>query len=194
VLSLALAFGRAAAEDEAPPKIHECVDADGVVTYQSDECGPTPPRKARPRPQIAPAPPPPPAPAPVPPPKRTPRRVVVPNLAADDEAQVPEEPGPADPRLGSPQQTWKTFLDALRSGDRALATRCLTSSALEENEPVLTSLSVEFLRQRADALPEIVFKGMAGPFRVATAKVRGQRPEWVFFEKNRKGEWRIAAL
>jgi hypothetical protein len=202
---LAAALVTPAPPEPDPPKIHACTLADGGVVYTSDSCEElAPPRKARaavpapktvaPKPAVAPTPasPKPAAPRWIPLKPATAPTVVLP--LEDDEEEIPEPPGPADPRLGSPQLTWKTFLGAMRSGDRALASACLTSSALTEHGPTLASLPLESLRLRADALPEIKLGGMAGPFRVATSRGSGDRPKWIFFEKNRKGEWRIAAL
>jgi hypothetical protein len=181
---LVLAFRGTLAEK--PPEIHACTDGNGNVTYQSDPCDEAIPAPiAKPTRAVAPSPP----PAP-----RTPVSIprVVPTLEEDE---LPAERiGPADPRLASPRQTWRTFLDAMRNGDRALAAACLTSSALRESGHAIESLPVEKLRERADALPEIDIGGDAGPFRVATARQRGLRPKWIFFEKSRNGDWKIAAM
>lgn len=179
---LALPASGAEAPAEEPPAIHACTDADGNVVYQSDPCDET-----IPKPIVAPAP------------AKASARKAPASVPVAAPRWVEEEPsdkpvGRADPRLESPRQTWRTFLGALRSGDRALAVSCLSSSALAESGPTIEALPVAELRERADALPEIDIGGVAGPFRVATARGRSGRPRWIFFEKARNGDWKIAAM
>jgi hypothetical protein len=183
------------AEAGEPPEIHECVDAAGNLSFQNDPCE-TPAPPAKPVRVVAAVT----APAPLPPPPAAPpiqrsapsRPPIVAVPDADDPEEEPD--GPPDPRLGSPEGTWRTLRGALRSGDRALAASCLTSSALAEATLALDSLPAERLREIADALPEIDVRGDAGPFKVATAKSRAPRPRWIFFERTRRGDWKIAAM
>jgi hypothetical protein len=112
----------------------------------------------------------------------------------DEQARALLEPArPADPRLGSPQQTWQVFVGAMRGGDRDLAVSCLTSTALEESGPPIASLPKEALLEAANAFGRVEIGGDFGPFRTARARTNG-RTKWILFERTRNGEWKIAAM
>lgn len=203
ILSVPAGWAAAPADDE----FHECRDANGNVIYQDDPC--TDPR-AKPTgardPDVSPPPPrdsPPPAkPAPaaaghrrnsttqartasVPPireprvpPRRKPERFV----------------GPVDPRFVSPAETWQTFVNAMRNGDRSTALACLTSTALEEFGPHIESLTPEKLRETVLAFARIEIEGDVGPFWSIRVLRANERPKWIFLERTDKGEWKIAAI
>jgi hypothetical protein len=199
-LVLAAAGASARASNEPPAAIHGCPDARGNVVYQDDPCDeraaappkpvarvaakaaprtvagstPKPGAKSAPRP-VSHAAPPPPLAGPI-------RRVIDPSAFT------------SDPKWGSPERTLKTFVAAMKDGDRALARSCLTSSALAEFGPRVETASPESLRSTVAGYTGFVLEGEVGPYWSIRALRANTRPKWIFFERIPDGTWKISAI
>lgn len=181
-----------------PPAIHACPDAAGRVVYQDDECDPPQP----PRNVSAPAAKSAPASKPAPASKRR-GKASPPTATAARAPSIPAKGikpviDPAsftsDPRWGSPERTLKTFVAAMKDGDRALARSCLTASALTEFGPRVDALPAQALRATVEGFTGFVLEGDLGPFWSIRA-IRGKdRPKWIFFERAPDGLWKISAI
>jgi len=193
-LALVLAPCPARAEEKEEEEIYPCKDASGNVVYQHDPCAE--PRRGKRSAGPAPAAPKPPKasakkgtpPAPRP---RYPSATVVPESEPLLPARSFEAEGSGDPRYSSPDRTWKTFVGALRSGDRGAAVDCLSEGALTS---LGESFSLETLRGLVDGFTRIEVEGQAGPLWSIRALRPKQRPKWIFFERTAGGSWKIAAI
>lgn len=207
----------------ADNEIYECVDANGNVTYQDDPCpaetvqarpaqdpepvSEPPPRVVKPAAKahrMVPVTPPRPVPA-VPAATPTPRAqppaaaglVVLPALPPP---QAPAAPPPrrshlpVDPRFASPERTWETFVNAMRSGDREAALTCLDATTREQFGAMVESSSVEALRALAAEYQRVEFEGEVGPFWSVRVLRANARPTWIFLHKTEDGAWKIAAI
>jgi hypothetical protein len=174
----ALALGSIAADE--PSKIHECTDVKGNVVYQDDPCIEAVP--VPPKPQVAPKP----------------RVVAKPRAAALPPAPRPAGPAPpgrlVDARWATPEKTLRTFVGAVKAGDRALVLSCLTSQALADLGPDAEALPLERLNETVSSFTGYVSEGDLGPFWSIRALREGTRPKWIFFEETGNGEWKIGAL
>jgi hypothetical protein len=180
-----LAFGVLASTPEEP-KIHECRDAAGNVMYQDDPCPETP------RPEVA-------APAPTKPPaataeRRAPARVAPVPTASRALRQREWSVAATGGRFASPEDTWRAFVSAIGSGDRAAAAACLTPSALRGLGADAGPFPLEALRATVSAFTRIEVDGEVGPFWSIRASRPNARPLWIFFERDERGEWKIAAI
>lgn len=120
---------------------------------------------------------------------------VVPVAPKHHAAPKPPPPkGPVDVRWSSPEQALKTFVSAVTSGDRALVLACLTSSALADLGPDAEAIPLEALRELVGSFTGYVTEGDLGPVWSIRAKRADRRPKWIFFERTRTGEWKIAAI
>jgi hypothetical protein len=196
--SIAVILSPLAIAAPPPPEIHACPDAAGNVVYQDDECDlPQPSRKAA-APAAKTAPPSRPAPTP------KSRGKATPPIATAKRA--PSTPGKgikpvidpstftSDPRWGSPERTLRTFIAAMKDGDRALARSCLIATALAEFGPRVDALPAEALRATVDGYTSLVLEGDLGPVWSIRA-IRGKdRPKWIFFERAPDGLWKISAI
>ncbi len=172
------AFALRVFASDAPSEIHACKDAKGEVVYQDEPCSEPVKRK------VAPA-------------IRAPARVSAPPRApapAPKAVTPPFDASRVDARWASPERTLRTFVGAVKSGDRALAVACLTSSALAELGPDVGSPRWETLRRTVDAFTGFVSEGDLGPFWSIRALRAGIRPKWIFFERGGDGTWRISAI
>ena len=80
-----------------------------------------------------------------------------------------------DPRLNTPEGTWTTFLNALRSGDRKLAVSCLTSQARQNfRHQIMDVLSDEQLKSQAGAAMKLGAKWRSSFRPKRKSKVRHQ--------------------
>jgi hypothetical protein len=164
-----LALGLLAPAEEG--KIYECMDAKGQVVYQDEPCLEAVP--------VAPKPPA--LPRAAPPPRPRPPEPAPPS-------------GPVDARWATPEKTLKTFVGAVKDGDRALVLSCLTSSALADLGPDLEALPLEKLRETVRSFTGYVAEGDLGPFWSIRALRKGMRPKWIFFERTGTGEWKIVGI
>jgi len=200
--SVVVVAARLATAAPPPPEIHACLDGSGNLVYQDDECDvPKPAPKA-------------PAVPPALATRTAPRSKASPRIATEPKSvrsvpAVKRTPAPptkgikavidpttftSDPRWGSPERTLKTFIAAMKDGDRALARSCLTSDALETFGPRVDSLSPETLRATVNGYTGFVLEGELGPFWSIRA-IRGKdRPKWIFFERVPGGLWKISAI
>jgi len=198
-LGCALAFGtgHAAPEDD---EIYVCRDENGNIVIQDDPCPEPPEKKAAPS-------------APVPAPKSTVpsnvRRTVTPSKRVPRTSppvkrrkigkqtfptSLSGAAQPASPRFVSPEQTWRTFLGAIESGDRAGAVACLTPAARERLGPDAESFPLDELRKTLGTFMYIEDEGDLGPFWSIYGVRAGQRPKWIFFEEIDDGQWKIAGI
>jgi len=178
-----LALGLHAPAEEG--KIYECTDAKGQVVYQDEPC--LEPAPVAPKHQAAPKPPPAPKPRRTAPPPAVPRTKPHPH-------EPPPFRGPVDARWATPEKTLKTFVGAVKDGDRALVLSCLTSSALADLGPDLEALPLEKLRETVRSFTGYVAEGDLGPFWSIRAQRAGLRPKWIFFERTGTGEWKIVGI
>jgi hypothetical protein len=189
---VAVSAARAAGADPAPGAIHACPDGRGSVVYQDEECDVAPPAKGSPPPAKA-------APKPA---KAAPK----PKSTIPAAKRAPASPSkgikpvidPAtftsDPRWGSPERTLRTFVAAMKAGDRALARSCLTAEALDAFGPRVDALPAETLRATVEAYTGFVVEGDLGPYWSIRA-IRGKdRPKWIFFARIEDGTWKISAI
>lgn len=102
--------------------------------------------------------------------------------------------GPVDPRFATPESTWKTFTEAVRSGDRATALACLTPSALPNLEADPGTIALDDLRRSVESVTRIHDEGDLGSFWSFRATRRSGRPTWIFLEQTDEGHWKIAAM
>jgi hypothetical protein len=205
---LVLLVGAWALEAHAAPppeEIHACLDAAGNVVYQDDECD-TPkatPKVAATAERATHAAPKSKSKAKASPSVKAEARAVS-SAPAVKRASAPATKGikpvidPAtftsDPRWGSPERTLKTFIAAMKDGDRALARSCLTADALTDFGPRVDSLPPETLRATVNGYTGFVLEGDLGPFWSIRA-IRGKdRPKWIFFERVPDGSWKISAI
>lgn len=185
-LALVLTTGAAPAADEA---IHACTDASGRVIYQGDPCPDPAPAPAVER-SKRPASPRSPVPVPV-----TSRRLVPPPRRAPLAAPAPAaERFSPDPLHGSPERTWRTFLGAMRGGDRDAALACLTPGGRSSYESRIGDLRKDRLHEAVDDYARYVLEGRAGPFWSIRVLRPSARPKWILFEEQGDGTWKIAAM
>lgn len=182
------------------PEIRECRDPDGNVVYQLDPCVEVKRRRVV-RPEAAPAPAPAPAVAKLAP-ARTPKHARVSRRSDVLQRLLAERPEPkprvavrsTDPRFGSPERTWQTFVAAVRDGNRAAALACLTASALEEYGPGAEAIPLETFLATVNTITRVSARGEMGPFWTLRGERRNAPPKWVFLELTDQGTWKIAAL
>ena len=208
-----LASSLALAQEYEPVdhKIYGCPNESGETVYQEGPCdAPQPNRKkpakaAEPKPApakaaskaVAKAPPKAGAAKPMPAPKTPPAASQASRKPAKSQAIRPViDPSKfsADPKWGSPERTLKTFIAAMKTGDRPLARACLVSEALDDLGPQLESLPDASLRSTVDRYTGFVMEGDLGPYWSIRALRSGQRPAWIFFERTADGTWKIAAI
>jgi hypothetical protein len=201
---LALGSSGSGADDE----IHKCEDENGIVVYQDTPCPERPPEKPV-APSVTPPPRPEPQPAateqpadipakqaPPPAPPRPPQKRRPIERTVDPRPPKPHDDasGPADARFASPERTWRSFLTAIQSGDRAAAAACFTPEALTKLGPPSRSFPLEELRETVSTFTGVEIEGDLGPFWSIRGLRRDQRPKWIFLEKTARGEWRIAGI
>jgi hypothetical protein len=185
-----LGFGLVASGEEMA--IHECKDANGIVVFQSEPC-------PEPAPVTPMAPAIPAAPMPAKPKTKTKQRVQpAVSHAAPPAAPRPAQPArpdhPVDARWGTPESALRTFVSAVKAGDRALALSCLTSSALAELGPGADTLPMDTLRTTVGTFTGYVSEGDVGPFWSIRALRAGTKPKWIFLERTAEGEWKIGGF
>lgn len=161
---LVVASSGAAAVEEEG-KIYECTDTKGQVVYQGEPCL-----------EVV----------------RTPSPAVPRARPRSPELTPPKRP--VDARWATPEKTLKTFVGAVRAGDRPLVLACLTSSALASLGPDADAIPLEKLKETVSSFVGYVAEGDLGPFWSIRAKRAGLRPKWIFFEQTAAGEWKIAAI
>ena len=194
------AVSSAAAADPSPEGIHGCPDASGSLVYQDGPCDEPAPDKASKK--IAPVQKQPgaskPAAASKPVAKSASRRVTKPAppppLAQPIRRVIDSSTFTSDPRWGSPERTLKTFIAAMKDGDRATARSCLTASAQTDFGPRVDSLPRESLRSTVAGYTSFVLEGEVGPFWSIRALRTNARPKWIFFERTKDGTWKISAI
>lgn len=171
LLALAAPCALAAEDPDDRGEIHLCRDENGVVVYQEAPC--EAPRKARPTPQKT-------------PPKEPPK--VAPSIV---EKRPPPKAPPrgSDPRYATPEATWRTFVEALASGDGAAVLGCMTGDARAK-----TGSDLAALRTSVAAIARIEAEGEAGPFWSLRGLRPGRPPKWVLLERTEGGNWKIAVF
>jgi hypothetical protein len=100
----------------------------------------------------------------------------------------------ADPRLATPESTWRTFVAALRAGDRNAALAVMSDATRERQRRRFEEQSPEALRKVGNSFDGLEFKPSLGPFQVAVASRRDGEPATIFFERSWNGDWRIASI
>jgi hypothetical protein len=190
------------AADE-PHTIYECKDAKGEIVYQDDPCIEAPaaavkPQAAKPQSAAKPKAKAKSVAAAKPKVASTPEAAALPWVAVIPPSPHSSEPPapryPVDARWATPEKTLRTFVDAVKSGDRALVLSCLTSSALADLGPDLDELPLQQLQATVGSFTEYVVEGDVGPFWSVRALRAGTRPKWIFFERTGFGEWKIGAF
>jgi len=101
--------------------------------------------------------------------------------------------GSPDPRRSSPEETWKTYLSALRDSDRKLAVSCLTAEARKKFVRILQTLPSDKLGQMADSVKSIQVTAGAGEIREAIVVRRDGNAGLVYFERV-GDEWKISEM
>ena len=188
-----------------PPQPRNAASKGPNAPMQSRAVAPAPPRSngPNPTPSRAQAPP---APVPAFPTVRRGTWVKVPPLQGGPSSRARNlrkqsfptslagAPRPARSSFLSPEQTWRTFLAAIESGDRTAAAACLTPAALETLGPGPESFPLEEVRVLVGTFVRIENEGDLGPFwSIYGVRVK-QRPKWILFEKTDTGEWKIAGI
>lgn len=100
----------------------------------------------------------------------------------------------ADPRLATPEGTWRTFVAALQAGDRQAALAAMTDTGRDRQRRRFEEQSPGALRDTGNAFAGLEFKQALGPFRVAVATRRDGGAVTIFFERSWNGDWRIASI
>lgn len=178
VLLPLLAFGVTRPDEKK--QIHECKDALGNVVYQDEPCiEPVPVAVPKVKPKS--------------PPKSPPQPWIrVPSSPRRAEPATPRrrfaETGPP------PETTLRTFVGAVKAGDRGLAYSCLTAEAAAEFGPGADSIPLERLRLTVESFTAFVSEGEVGPFWSIRALRKGTGPKWILFERTPRGEWKIVGI
>lgn len=173
------AFGAAPAPGEEA--IHACPDGRGGIVYQGDPCPDRPPvRRAAPR--SAPAR------------SRTPALAPPPRHAPAAAPARPLVPYRGDPRWATPASTWRTFVTAMRGGDREAAIACLTPATRAGVAARLRGMGPEAMRAAVADGGTIREEGDLGPYWSIRILRPRARPKWVLFERTPAGAFKIAAF
>ena len=99
-----------------------------------------------------------------------------------------------DPRLGDPEKTWKTFLEAMKHADRKLAVSCLTGNARKNyRDRILEKYSDEQLKAMGGAFTHFRVTMDLGKVREATVGRDDGRAGVITFHLIDK-EWKISEL
>ncbi|HEX4824351.1 MAG TPA: hypothetical protein VFV19_08565 [Candidatus Polarisedimenticolaceae bacterium] len=194
--SLAAYAGDAATA--SPDETYQCKDASGAIVLQNDPCDMAPARKkkvaepaappeAKVKPKVTAK-----AAAPVRP-KAMPASFTPPPVPRATSSSLGKPIRPvinpsvftSDPRWGSPERTLKTFVGAMKGGDRALAQQCLAAG---------TAGDLDRMRDMVEAFSGYVLEGEVGSYWSIRALRARTRPKWIFFTRAADGTWRIAAL
>ena len=102
---------------------------------------------------------------------------------------------PADRRFNSPQQTFKTFLAALRDGDRESALACFAEFSASDDRDQIASLPAEKLQETANLfLGSLVLKEKLGPLQTAKAARKDGTEHTIYFDREPNGNWKIAGI
>jgi hypothetical protein len=101
---------------------------------------------------------------------------------------------PADPRLASPEGTWKALIAALRAGDKIAAADCFIGSAKETYVSLIQRLTPAQMAEMADSFTgfQVMENAAVGKYREA-AVVRGNAAGIATFIKTNRG-WLITQL
>jgi len=213
VLAFGVAFAQADPEDG---KIYNCPDASGEIVYQLGPCdAPQPNRKPPPKAETKGQAPKPKSttmvsakatqPGPVRttsarPSAPTPQRAVPASTSKRSTKQQGIKPVidprmfTADPHWGSPERTLKTYIAAMKAGDRKLARACLVAGALDEMGPRIDAMPPDALGATVEGYGRYVLEGDLGPYWSIRALHPGARPSYIFFERASDGTWKIAAI
>jgi hypothetical protein len=208
-----VAFGLALAQGDEPVdhKIYGCPNESGETVYQEGPCDAPQPNRKKPEKVVEPkaatakaaskavakAKPQATASKPMPAPKSQSRVSHASRKSSKSQAIRPViDPSKfsADPKWGSPERTLKTFIAAMKTGDRPLARACLVAEALDDLGPQLETLPDDSLRSTVDRYTGFVMEGDLGPYWSIRALRGRQRPAWIFFERTADGNWKIAAI
>ena len=99
----------------------------------------------------------------------------------------------ADPRLASPESTWKTFVDALRRSDLATAWKCTTPGIRNKFERNFAAMTPTELKAMADSTVHFARSVEFGEFVEATVvRTNGHAGEVTFVRQGK--EWLIAEM
>lgn len=108
------------------------------------------------------------------------------------EEYLKERSMPIDPRLSSPEATWKLWVDALRNNDRGTALRCLTGTARRNWGAVLKSSDAVELREIADNVESMTLtEERSGPFQEGVVRLKSGTVNIATFLLTPRGEWKI---
>jgi hypothetical protein len=99
-----------------------------------------------------------------------------------------------DPRLGTPDGTWRTFVAALQAGDLTAALAVMTDTAREQQRGRFEKQSAQVLRETGNGFVRFELKAPLGPYRVGVATRNDGQTVTVFFEQSWNGDWRIATI
>jgi hypothetical protein len=209
ILIAALAAGASFADPE-DGRIHDCPDANGEIVYQLGPCdAPQPNRKPPPKVEAK--------PVTAKPSKKSKADPATATAATRSSAPKPQQAVPAsvskrqknsqaikpvidprtftaDPNWGSPERTLKTYIAAMKAGDRKLARACLVAAALDDLGSRIETLPDNALRSAVEGYTGFVMEGDLGPYWSIRALRAGSRPAWIFFERTSDGTWKIAAI
>src|SRR4030095_13339485 len=93
-----------------------------------------------------------------------------------------------DSRFGSPQQTFATFVAALRRADREAALACLSELHQGDERDQIASLPEDKLRETANSfLGSLILKETLGGLQTATAPRKDGNNHTIFFEREPNG-------
>ncbi len=102
---------------------------------------------------------------------------------------------PADRRFSSPQQTFATFLGALRRADRETALACFAEFSASDDRDQIASLPAEKLQETANSfLGSLVLKEKLGPLQTAKAARKDGTEHTIFFDREPDGNWKISGI
>lgn len=109
-------------------------------------------------------------------------------------AHIAELGRDADPRMVTPEATWRAFVVALRAADRTSALDLMTETTREHQRRRFDGQPDQSLRATGEGFVRFELKDSLGPYRVAVATRRDGTTQTVFFDQSWNGDWRIAAL
>jgi hypothetical protein len=103
------------------------------------------------------------------------------------------EPPSAEQRFASPEQTWKSFMSALRKGDIAVLEECFDPGTRSMYMPALKKLSKAALAEMAASFTNFGLTAPAMDFRQGVVTRADGTSGLVLFVSSKRG-WRISQL
>lgn len=99
-----------------------------------------------------------------------------------------------DRRFNSPENTWQTFLSALRKGDKETVINCYVGRARKNFKPMFEGMSKAEMKEMADSFIGIEMKKRMDIFQESIVARTNERVGYVYFLVDINGNWKISDL